>query len=56
MCDINLGGAALGALLGRAREASGLDRKAVARERGLGQQAISTWERGASRPRARQLP
>jgi transcriptional regulator with XRE-family HTH domain len=46
----------LGMLLRKAREASGLDQNAVARELGLGQQAISTWERGASRPRASQLP
>lgn len=46
----------LGALLRKAREASGLDQGAVARHLGLRQQAISTWERGASRPRLNQLP
>lgn len=46
----------LGALLRKAREASGLDQSAVARHLGLRQQAISTWERGASRPRLSQLP
>ena len=46
----------LGTLLRKAREAAGLDQNVVARELGLGQQAISTWERGASRPRAGQLP
>lgn len=47
---------ALGALLRKAREARGLDQSAVARQVGLRQQAISTWERGASRPRVNQLP
>lgn len=46
----------LGTLIRKAREAAGLDQNAVARELGLGQQAISTWERGASRPRGSQLP
>ena len=46
----------LGALLWKAREAKGLDQADVARQLGLRQQAISTWERGASRPRLSQLP
>lgn len=46
----------LGALLRKAREANRLDQSDVARYVGLRQQAISTWERGQSRPRANQLP
>ncbi|MFC0421033.1 helix-turn-helix domain-containing protein [Glutamicibacter ardleyensis] len=46
----------LGVLLRKAREANGLDQSDVARQVGLRQQAISTWERGQSRPRANQLP
>ncbi|WP_146080255.1 helix-turn-helix domain-containing protein [Pseudoclavibacter sp. RFBG4] len=46
----------LAALLRTAREAKGLDQAAVARHVGLRQQAVSTWERGGSRPRVNQLP
>ncbi|TQL42615.1 transcriptional regulator with XRE-family HTH domain [Leucobacter komagatae] len=47
---------ALAALLRTAREAKGLDQATVAQHAGLRQQAVSTWERGGSRPRLKQLP
>lgn len=47
---------AFAALLRAARESKGLDQAAVARHVGLRQQAVSTWERGQSRPRESQLP
>ncbi|MEJ3403832.1 helix-turn-helix domain-containing protein [Rathayibacter sp. YIM 133350] len=47
---------ALAALLRAARESKSLDQGAVARHLGLRQQAVSTWERGGSRPRLNQLP
>lgn len=46
----------LAALLRAARDSKGLDQAAVARHVGLRQQAVSTWERGESRPRLNQLP
>jgi transcriptional regulator with XRE-family HTH domain len=46
---------ALAGLLKAARQARGIDQQVVARHLDLGQQAVSTWERGMSRPRASQL-
>lgn len=46
----------LGTLLQKARAAVGLEQRDVARQLGVGQQAVSSWERGVSRPRAKQLP
>lgn len=46
---------ALGAVIRTARKAAGLEQQDVARQLGVGQQAVSAWERGASRPRERQL-
>ena len=45
----------MAALLKAARLAKGIDQQAVALHLDLGQQAVSTWERGMSRPRASQL-
>ena len=46
----------LGTLLRTARTAVDLEQRDVARQLGVGQQAVSSWERGTSRPRATQLP
>jgi len=46
---------ALGSILRRAREGKGLEQAEVARELGVGQQAISAWECGRSRPRRKAL-
>ena len=46
---------ALGSILRSAREGKGLEQAEVARELGVGQQAVSTWERGRSRPRRKAL-
>ncbi|PVG81202.1 hypothetical protein DDE18_18795 [Nocardioides gansuensis] len=45
----------LGSILRSARERKGLEQAEVARELGVGQQAVSTWERGRSRPRRKTL-
>lgn len=42
---------ALGQLIRERREALGLDQAALAAQLGVGQQAVSGWERGQSRPR-----
>lgn len=47
---------ALGALLRSVRGAQALDQEALARLVGVRQQAVSGWERGASRPQVRLLP
>jgi len=46
----------LGALIKTARSAARLDQNELARRLKVGQQAISGWERGMSRPRQSQLP
>jgi transcriptional regulator with XRE-family HTH domain len=46
----------LGALIKAARTAVGLDQQQLARNMDVGQQAVSGWERGMSRPRQSQLP
>jgi transcriptional regulator with XRE-family HTH domain len=45
----------LGLLLKTARTGAGLEQQDVARHLEVGQQAVSSWERGASRPRQVQL-
>ena len=46
----------LGSLLRESREQLGLEQAQVAAALGVGQQAVSTWERGRSRPRRPMLP
>lgn len=46
----------LGSIIRVARTAVGLDQSDLARKMGLRQQAVSTWERGGSRPRESMLP
>jgi transcriptional regulator with XRE-family HTH domain len=46
----------LGALIRNARTAVGLDQLELARRMSVGQQAVSGWERGVSRPRQSQVP
>jgi transcriptional regulator with XRE-family HTH domain len=46
----------LGIKIRSAREASGLEQAELAGKLGVGQQAVSKWERGASRPRRTMLP
>ncbi|WP_165350471.1 helix-turn-helix domain-containing protein [Xylanimonas protaetiae] len=45
----------LGRLIRDRREATGLDQRALAAQLGVGQQAVSGWERGQSRPRRAML-
>jgi transcriptional regulator with XRE-family HTH domain len=47
--------AALGRLIRERREAVGLDQKGLAAQLSVGQQAVSGWERGRSRPRRAML-
>lgn len=48
--------AVLGALLKAARAGARIDQQELARGLKVGQQAVSAWERGMSRPRQSQLP
>lgn len=46
----------LGTLIRVSRTVAGLDKAELARAMGVGQQTVSAWERGRSRPRQSQLP